>query len=416
MSFSASNASSYSQKPPYSPFGTLSTHRGGITSLAFGHSHTSANFAISGSKDELCIVWDYLNGTALHTFLLPSTPLCLVLDPADRAFYTGYEDGSVQQVDLYDRANLMQPLRDPDLQNTPTQPPSTSRWPGPPNPAHSPTLCLSLSYDSTVLLSGHQNGKVQTWNIAKGTFDAVLTDFSSPVTNLQMLPPTGFPHPKKPSIKLPNVIKPRFGLSSDTSSTPFNNDATSIVPESYTFTAQLLTPPPTPSQDFSFTSLISHPTFPESLLAASLGSLLASTNPSANHASASTEEAASLRAELSVLRASQAGHADKAIALNTELRRLKAVLEQKRRLKDARREKRAEAEFRWREASMRGEVVGIRADMSMEEMAEATKGAVEGMFEAGKRATEEWEEERKKGAYGEEGDESLEELSSDTEL
>ena len=413
LSFSSSNTTSYSQKSPYSPTRTLSSHRGGITSLAFGHSHTSANFALSGSRDELCIVWDFLAGTQLHTFLLLSTPLCLILEPADRAFYAGYEDGSVQQVDLYEKAELVQPLRDPALQNTPTQPPSTSRWPSPPTPSPSPTLCLTLSYDSSVLLSGHQNGKVQTWNIAKGTFDTTLTDFSSPVTNLLMLPPTGFPHPKIPSLKLQNIVKPRFGVSSNTNIN--SHDSTSIIPESYTFTAQLLTPPLTQSPNPLFASLISQPTFSESLMSSSLASILESTNPNADYTSASSEEADNLRAELSVLRASQAGHADKAIELNTELREIKAIIKEKDRLKNVRRKKREEAEFKWREASIRGEVAGIRPEMSMEEMEEASRLAVEGMQEAGSKAVEEWEAERRKDMGKEEEEIEIEVLSSSTD-
>ena len=321
----------------------------------------------------------------------------------------------MQQVDLYDKANLIQPSRDPSLHSTPTQPPSTSRWPGPEDQIASPIQCLTLSYDSTVLLSGHQNGKVQTWNISRLAGDVTLTDFSSPVTNIEMLPPTGFPNIDKPSIKLRTVVKPRFGAFSDSSSTPFGNDLTTI-PESYICTAQLFTPLLTSPQASSFSYLISHPNFPETLLTSSLAFLLASTNPSARHSPALAEETEALRAELSVLRASQAGHADKAIALNAELRKLKAVLKQKRRLKDARREKVAEAEFRWREASMQGEVVGVKADMNIEEMMEATRQAVEGMRKTGKLAAEEWEAERKGGAGREEGDEELEQLSSDTEL
>ncbi|KAI4129052.1 MAG: hypothetical protein LQ347_003925, partial [Umbilicaria vellea] len=248
---------------PHAPLRSLPNHRAAITALAVGHSASNTNIAVSGSKDNTCIVWDYHTGTALHTFLLPSTPLCLALDPADRAVYAGYDDGSIQLVDFYKNASITHALHDPALQSTPTQPPPSDRW-ALPTAATSSALCLDVSYDGTTILSGHQNGKVQTWDVAKGRYNIQLADFSVPVTNLHMLPPSGFPNTPQPSLKIHHVVKPRYESSLDGGG---NTTTTGRVPANYTFTAQFKSNlPSTPASIFDFHSALAHPSFPTHML------------------------------------------------------------------------------------------------------------------------------------------------------
>ena len=226
---------------PFSPLRTLSNHRAAITAIVMGHSFSNQNIAVSASKDNTCIVWDYKNGDILHTFLLPSSPLCLALDPADRAVYAGFEDGSVQFIDFYSQSGLTQALHNPALQATPTQPPPSDRWSATHQSA-SPTLCLEVSYDGTNLLSGHQDGKVHIWDIAAGKFDKRLADFAMPITNIVMLKPTGFPRMTKPAVKLHAVVKPRYEDSIDGD----HGVASAAIPMKYAFIAQFTTTLPLP--------------------------------------------------------------------------------------------------------------------------------------------------------------------------
>ena len=249
---------------------TLSNHRAAITAIVIGHSFSDRNIAVSASVDKTCIVWDYANGDALHTFLLPLSPLSLALDPADRAVYAGYEDGSVQLIDFYSKGGLIQPLHDPTLQSTPTQPPPPDRWSASHHSA-SPILCLQVTYDGTSLLTGHNDGKIHVWDIAAGKYDKQLADFAVPITNIIMLKPSGFPEMSKPAVKLHNVVKPRYesfvdgdhGLSSAT------------IPTKYTFVAQFTSSLPLPfSPDAtSFHQELHHPSFPTALLEESLAEL-----------------------------------------------------------------------------------------------------------------------------------------------
>ena len=234
-------------------------------------------------------MWDYIRGDALQTFLLSSSPLCLALDPADRAVYAGYDDGSVQILDFYSQSSLTQALHDPESQPTAVQPPPTSKWP-PLEHANAAVLTLDVSYDGTTLLSGHEDGGVHTWDVARGMYGKQLADFAAPITNLHMLTPTGFPNPKQSSLKLHNVVKPRYESFTNGHS---NNGTT--VPENYTFTAQFMTEIPQTGDDTSFSDALYHPSFPDSLLDETLVDFLASQDPSAKVSDA--EDLADLRAQ-----------------------------------------------------------------------------------------------------------------------
>ena len=198
----------------HEPLRSLSNHRAAITSLAMGHSSSTTNICVSASKDNTVLVWNYLSGDLLRTFLLPATPLCLSLDPCDRAVYVGFEDGSLQIIEFLQPDSAVNPLYDTRLQTTPvqiTQPPWTA-----PSEIGS-TLCIGLNYDGTCLLSGHASGKVAQWDTGRRAFAAELADLNAPVTNLLMFSP--FPGKKltRPSA----VVKPKLGEGN------------------YTFTAQL---------------------------------------------------------------------------------------------------------------------------------------------------------------------------------
>ena len=227
-----------------------------------GHSFSANNIAVSASKDNSCIVWDYVNGDVLHTFLLPSSPLCLALDPADRALYAGFDDGSIQFIDFYGQSGSTQPLHNPALQDTPTQPPPSDRW----SAAHqsaSPILCIQVSYDGTSLLSSHQDGKIHVWDIAAGKFDKRLADFAVPITNIVMLKPTGFPEMTKLAVKLHSVVKPRYEslVNGD------NRISGATIPTKYAFVAQFTSALPLP---FSADATLSHQEFHRSSFSTAL--------------------------------------------------------------------------------------------------------------------------------------------------
>ena len=363
LSFSQSASDDPDQPTRNAPFKTLSSHRAAITQIVVGHGIGRASIAVSASQDSSCIVWDYQSGSLLHTFLLPSAPLCLAIDPADRAFYAGYEDGSVQLVDLYKTKSLAHPIYDQAQRLVPTQPSSADRW-GLPSESTASTLCLAVTYDGTAVLSGHRNGKVEQWDVAKGRYGANVADLSSPVTNLLVLQPTGFSHSVVPTLRLQKVLKPHyeglFNSNADTMAGSSGVPAHHIVSAQFSSSLPLSTIPDL--QHLDFNSAQAHTSFPSSLLEEGVAILAAcSTSKSYSKRNRSSSDGltdssgedgpvrtqsdiANLRAALSHARTIQAATTERMLGLQHEMMRFKALERQKATAKKQRRLRKLKAE------------------------------------------------------------------------
>ncbi|KKZ60578.1 hypothetical protein EMCG_04755 [[Emmonsia] crescens] len=267
-------STSQTQTQSNSPLRTFSHHRAPITSVAVGHSHSKNNIAISTSRDNTAIVWEYRTGKLLRTFLLPATPLCSAVDPADRAFYVGYDDGSVQMIDFFKVPSIQNILHDSNQQSTPSQLSANERW-APPNLDLGSIQCLTLSYDGMTLLSGHKGGAIVCWDITKGRYASTLITYGCPVTNLQMLAPTGLAQKdgQMARITIHNIVKPRYDHALSNSA-----QLGDIIPTTYTLQAHLTglshSANNTPSAN-EFSEALTHPFFPSSLISEGLTELAA---------------------------------------------------------------------------------------------------------------------------------------------
>ncbi|RMZ72185.1 Ribosomal assembly complex component Ipi3 [Pyrenophora seminiperda CCB06] len=268
---------SFSPDASRSPLHTLSTHRGPISSIACGHSLSSANIAVSIAADKSAIVWDYHTGQALRTYLLHEAPTAVTLDPADRAFYVAYADGSLQAIDFYDEAQKhtsLHLLRDSASSHRPIQPPPRTRFSADSQKLGG-ALSLSLSWDGTTLISGHASGKIATWDVAKANYLSTSANLPGPVSNLCFLPPVGFPNVREPSFKIQTIVKPKqdAGLTSS---------GNGLIPPNYTLNIQLTgrlhVPPLSATEKTStgvsaFKEALTHPCFPTDILEESLAEL-----------------------------------------------------------------------------------------------------------------------------------------------
>jgi pre-rRNA-processing protein IPI3 len=268
---------SFSPDTSRSPVHTLSTHRGPISSIVCGHSSSTANIAVSISGDKSAIVWDYHNGQALRTYLLPEMPTAVTLDPADRACFIAYADGSLQTIDFYDdfqKATSTDVLRDASSSHRPMQPLPKTRF-GAESQKLGGALSLSLSWDATTLISGHASGKVAAWDVAKSNYLSTLANLPGPVSSLQFLRPTGYPSTSEPSFKVQTVVKPKqdAGLAGSSSG---------LVPPNYNLSMQFTGRVDTltvsamerrSTKTSSFTEALKHPSFPTSMLEESLAEL-----------------------------------------------------------------------------------------------------------------------------------------------
>ncbi|OJZ91335.1 ribosomal assembly complex component Ipi3 [Aspergillus piperis CBS 112811] len=382
------------RQPPNSPIRTFSNHRAAITAIAVGHSAGRYNIAVSAADDSTAIAWDYHTGRLLRTFLLPSNAKSLALDPADRAFYVGYEDGSIQSIDFYKNQSIQNPLHDPSLQSTPSQPPAEDRW-APPSADCGAAHALTLCYDGMTLLSGHQNGKVLSWTVGRKKYASTVADYTHPVTNLFMLPPNGLPHPSLDLKRVAHtIVKPRYDSSlSETS------QAAGAVPADYTFSTHLLpsiSSKPNSAKPDQFTEAFSHAYFPESMLEEGLAELAAFSQPTSNGAPVSSiaqgisdedlaakdsqisqleAELATLKKKSSVNETARQSTTDEVTKLRSDLANLHDYInelhekqEQAQREKILRQARKEERETRRREAWFAAEKKGKKGDAVLRKM------------------------------------------------
>lgn len=272
------------------------------------------------------------------------------MDPADRAAYVGYEDGSIQLLKFYIDNSFTHPLHQFDVHSTPSHPAAKDRW-LPPSPQSSATLSIQLSYDGATLLSGHRDGAVQSWDVSKGLFAKTLAELSAPVTNLKILSPTGFPITSVPPLKLHKVVKPRY----ESSAGAYNNSSTaSGLPANYTLTAQFATT--LSSQPTDFQTSLTSPTFSQSLLDASIAeltSLPSATQGSTSNSALGGEEGEDpgelnthLLAQLNAALHTQRETMSQLLEMDKKVWRMQQDLRTKSERKKARRErKRREAEW-----------------------------------------------------------------------
>lgn len=242
-----------------SPLTTFTHHRAEIVSLALGHSSSFCNFAVSAAKDKTCLIWDYHTGSAMRTYLLPEMPTCLALDAADRYAYVGYEDCSLQQLDLYD-------VQSGNGSSAPVQPSLSSRWKAP-DSSLGGVLSVDVPFDGLMVLTGHQSGDICTWEGGKGRFGSKVlqTPLPGPSTNLHFLAVTGFPHEEQGKIKMPAVVKPKFGA--------FDNPD-GEVPGSYSINVVFPSELPAHSRS-AFEEALTAPVFSQNLINEGLAELAA---------------------------------------------------------------------------------------------------------------------------------------------
>ncbi|KAI1246193.1 hypothetical protein MGN70_013090 [Eutypa lata] len=200
----------------HEPARTLSHHRAAVTSLAAGPSaNPDTSLCVSASsRDKSCIVWNHQQGVALRTLLFASPPLCVALDPCARALYAASEDGSVYAVDLFASAETttmtMPSLLGGEESASATMIPISSAFGAAPQQETGPAACLAVSYDGTVLLSGHPRGQILRWDLSTRADSTELVNLNAAVTNLVFVPPLS-PNTTTTTTRPVAVVKPFLG-------------------------------------------------------------------------------------------------------------------------------------------------------------------------------------------------------------
>ena len=167
-------------------------------------------------------------------------------------------------IGFYEDQSVQHPLYNPSLQSTPAQLSAEDRWLAPSWQVGA-VESLTVSYDGTTLLSGHQGGKVLSWNIARQKYAATVADFSNPVTSLLMLPPAGLSSSSKRMTH--TVVKPRPDSV---------RELAGAVPAEYTFSWHMVdTPSPMKEEkEDLFSQSLNRATFPDLLIEEGLVELM----------------------------------------------------------------------------------------------------------------------------------------------
>ncbi|KAM4063768.1 ribosomal assembly complex component [Hirsutella rhossiliensis] len=185
----------------HEPDRILSNHRAAITDLVVGPStHASTSLCVSASKDKTCILWNHQSGQLLRTLLFPAVPLCISLDPCARALFAGAEDGGLYLVELFGDKPLLG-SRSAELASSLVQVDSPL---GVADADVGAPSCLALSYDGTLVFTGHPKGKIMRWTLTDDGHPAEMANLNAAVTNLVFVPLV----PEERRYQVVNVVKP----------------------------------------------------------------------------------------------------------------------------------------------------------------------------------------------------------------
>jgi pre-rRNA-processing protein IPI3 len=350
--------------PTNVPLRTFSNHRSGISALSCGHSSTATNFAVSASDDNTCYIWAIDSCEILRTILLPSTPLCFAVDPADRAIYAGNADGNIHCIDLFrTKSNSATNATDSvhnAIQGGALPLDSTDGWSAASADIGS-AQCISLSYDGTMLISGHGSGRILSWDVSKGRVQKSIADLGQSVTNLIMLKPDGLSI-ERPMFEVPAITKPKIDYSM-----PVKRGSTGI-PAGYILRGQIL-PHLFPRQASSpfddqlrqaqFYTALESPFFPQDMVEDAIKNLSATSEVS------SGRDAAADRNITKIEKLEQ-----QIAKLNASLQQYAAAAERSRTRRIARMEKREELGLTKRNAYFEANAKGEDGNKAMEEWEE----------------------------------------------
>ena len=226
------------------PLRYMRDHQSGLTALVVGHSSFSANIAISADTSGKAIVWDYNTCATLKVILLHSSPLALALDPADRAIFASFADGTCQVVDFYAPSTKSRSTPFVNILHDKATPASTSALQPDLDTVISalsqelgPALSLCISWDTTTLITGHESGKIVSWDIANAVYAGVLATLPGPVTNLVPVAPLGLATKANCRyVEFQTVVKPKITVGALAS----NSDT--FIPPDYVTSARFCYP------------------------------------------------------------------------------------------------------------------------------------------------------------------------------
>ncbi len=175
------------------PLFTLSGHTMPVNGLSCSRNDVAKNWLFSSSLDKTVKVWEVNHGQLVSTFVLDSTPSCILVDNILTSIFVGSAGGSIDCISLkpkktYQSINL---LTD-----------EVSKFSG----HKSEVTSLELSIDSAILFSGSVDQTVRVW-LVKNLQCLRTLSFESVVTNLKVCLYQNCEHFEYPREKFPQLSR-----------------------------------------------------------------------------------------------------------------------------------------------------------------------------------------------------------------
>ena len=158
------------------PERVLNRHAGEVTAVAVGRAAAGgpSELLVSAARDGRVVASELHSGRLLRTFVLAGggVPLCLALDPAERAVYVGLEGGGIAPIELLGPAAP----EAPDVPVVVDTAAEAWREPGPSSDdgGACAVLALGVSYEGNMLVCGNARGEVSVWDVATGALFRTL--------------------------------------------------------------------------------------------------------------------------------------------------------------------------------------------------------------------------------------------------
>ncbi|QSL65180.1 hypothetical protein MERGE_002485 [Pneumocystis wakefieldiae] len=167
------------------PVKTWNDHSLAITDIVCGFGTANSARVFTSSLDSIVNVWDLSTQSLLTTFVFPKPITCLAIDPAERAFYAGNDQGDVYLVNLYGFSEekslgsfyeaiggskkVIQSVHD-----------ESTIFKG----HKSAISCLTLSFDGSLLITGSEDNDVFLWDIATRQIIHTFSKQDGPITSI----------------------------------------------------------------------------------------------------------------------------------------------------------------------------------------------------------------------------------------
>ncbi|KAI5854050.1 WD40-repeat-containing domain protein [Tricharina praecox] len=179
---------------PRPPERVLNRHIHAVTAVAVGGATSGgpSELLVTAGRDRTIITWELHTGQHLRTYMVSGIPLCVTLDPAERAMYVGFEEGGIQCVEFHSAtAGSGKEMTIEEYADVPVTVVSEV-WGTDDSADGRSVLSLAVNYEGNMVVSGNQRGEVGVWDVSTGCLLKNLCQMKAPVTSLQMTRPKGF--------------------------------------------------------------------------------------------------------------------------------------------------------------------------------------------------------------------------------